>query len=143
MSRITRPYQVIMSLITYKQRLDPEIAISKRYLPISMKIETNLLQVILSHFSKFPGGENFFGFLANFRNFFLILQNWPKIQKNFPHLEISRSDSESPKDGWFQFSSKSEDIFWRQHFHGPGANYIIPLIISYRLDYTYCRNIHP
>ena len=39
--------------------LDRESAISKIYCPISMKIETNLLKVLLDHFSKFPG-EDFF-----------------------------------------------------------------------------------
>ena len=53
-----------------------------------MKIETNLLEVILSEFSMFPGGENFFGFLVNFVKFEKkISKIRQKSKKKNPHLE--------------------------------------------------------
>ena len=48
---------------------DRETAIYKRYSPILMRIQTNLLQVLLNQFWKFQVGEIFFGFSAFFLKF--------------------------------------------------------------------------
>ena len=54
--------------------------------------------------------------VSGWRTFFLYfwrifqnlkkLENSPKILKNFPQLESSKSDSNVPKEDWFLFSSK-------------------------------------
>ena len=50
-------------------------------------------------------------------------------------LEISGSDSEVPKDGLFELSSKSNKIVSRKHFHGSGPNQKQCLIEILRLLY--------
>ena len=50
--------------------------------------QNRLFQVLLNQFSRFQGGEHFFGFLELFL--------------------LSRGDSEVPEEGLFPFSSKSE-----------------------------------
>ena len=64
-----------------------------------MKVKTDFFDT----FESLPEVSRWGKFLGNFDDFlnfiFRILEKSPKIQKNFPHLETSRNDSEAPKDG--------------------------------------------
>ena len=76
-----------------------------------MKIET--IETFLNHFSKFPGEDLFFWIFDDFSKIWKKILKFVKNLKKYPHLETLRSDLEVPKEGLFQFSSKSEHIYSR------------------------------
>ena len=92
-----------------------------------MKIETNLLEVILSEFSMFAGGEIFFGFLVNFVKFEKkISKIRQKSKKNLPAWKLRELTQNHPKKVGFNFHRNRKISF------GSSIFTVQALLISYK-----------
>ena len=72
---------------------------------VLVKVETDFLQVLLNHFSEFPGGENCFWIFDKF------LKNRQKSKKNFPIWKLREVIQQYLKKFCFNFYQNQKISF--------------------------------